>query len=61
MILESRQVPLAYTIKEACAVSTLGRNRIFSLVNEGKLEARKLGRRTIILGESLHRLVQEGC
>lgn len=53
--------PLAYSIKEAVVVTTLSRPRIYQLINEGKLETRKLGRRTIILADSLRRLVEEGC
>ncbi|MFV0645868.1 MAG: helix-turn-helix domain-containing protein [Sphingomonadaceae bacterium] len=53
--------PLAYSINDAVAITTLSRPRIYQLINEGKLETRKLGRRTIILAESLRRLVQEGC
>ena len=53
--------PLAYSIKDAVAVTTLSSPRIYQLINEGKLETRKLGRCTIILADSLRRLVQEGC
>lgn len=53
--------PLAYSIKGAMAVTSLSRARLYQLVREGKLELRKLGRRTIILGDSLRRLVEEGC
>lgn len=53
--------PLAYSIAEATRVAPIGRTRIYQLIAEGKLEARKLGSRTIIPADSLHRLIQEGC
>ena len=53
--------PLAYSIMGAMAVTSLSRPRLYQLIREGKLESRKLGRRTVILADSLHRLVEEGC
>lgn len=53
----SNPEPLAYTVKEACRLSTLGRTRIYQLIAEGKLEARKIGGRTIIPAESLRALI----
>lgn len=53
--------PLAYSIKGAVAASSLSRPRLYQLIREGKLETRKLGRRTVILAESLRRLIEEGC
>jgi len=40
--------PLAYSINEACRVSSLGRTRIYRLISEGRLEAKKVGKRTRI-------------
>jgi hypothetical protein len=45
--------PLAYTIAGACAAGGFGRTTAYELVAEGKLDARKIGGRTIILAESL--------
>lgn len=53
--------PLAYSIRDAVAVSSLSRPRIYQLIKEGKLESRKLGRRTVILADSLRDLIEEGC
>ena len=53
--------PLAYSIRDAVAVSSLSRPRIYQLIKEGKLESRKLGRRTVILADSLRDLIKEGC
>jgi len=49
--------PLAYSIKEACRVSSIGRTRIYALINEGRLKATKVGRRTLVNAESLRELV----
>ena len=49
--------PLAYSINEACRVSSLGRTRLYQLIAEGRLEARKIGKRTIIPANSLRRLI----
>jgi len=49
--------PLAYSIPDACRVSSLGRTFLYSLISEGKLEARKVGGRTVIPADSLRRLI----
>ncbi|MBA4767510.1 MAG: helix-turn-helix domain-containing protein [Porphyrobacter sp.] len=49
--------PLAYSINEACRVSSLGRTRIYQLIGEGKLDVRKIGKRTLILAASLRALI----
>ncbi|PZR47979.1 MAG: excisionase [Stutzerimonas stutzeri] len=50
--------PLAYSVKEACRISSLGRTLIYQLIASGRLEARKLGRRTLIPASSLHKLLE---
>lgn len=49
--------PLAYSVEEACRVSSLGRTRLYQLMNEGKLQSRKIGKRTIIPAASLRALI----
>lgn len=49
--------PLAYSIAEACRVSSLGRTRVYQLINEGKLQVRKIGKRTLIPAASLRALI----
>ena len=53
----SNPTPLAYSIADACRVSSIGKTRLYQLINEGKLEARKIGKRTLIPAESLRRLI----
>lgn len=40
--------PFAYSVNEACRMSTLGKTRLYQLIAEGRLEARKIGKRTLI-------------
>ena len=48
---------LAYSIKEACRASSLGRSTIYAHIAAGTLKARRIGGRTIIPAESLHALL----
>ena len=50
--------PLAYSIADACKVTSIGRTRLYSLINEGRLEVRKIGKRTLIPAASLRRLIE---
>jgi len=50
--------PLAYTVADACRVSTIGKTRLYQLIAEGKLEARKIGKRTLIPAASLRALIE---
>jgi hypothetical protein len=49
---------LAYTIKEAMAATGFSRTRIYREIAEGHLDAKKAGKRTFIMGESLARRLQ---
>jgi len=49
--------PLAYSVSEACRVSSLGRTRLYQLIGEGRLEVRKIGKRTLIPAASLRALL----
>lgn len=53
--------PIAYSIKDACRVSSIGKTRLYQLIAEQKLQACKIGKRTLIPADSLHRLIAEGC
>lgn len=50
--------PLAYSVADACRVSSIGRTRLYALINEGRLESRKIGKRTLIPAVSLRRLIE---
>lgn len=48
---------LAFSIREACEASSLGRTTIYSHIAAGRLEAKRIGGRTIIPADSLHALI----
>lgn len=50
--------PLAYTVAEACAAARVGRTVLYELIRDGKLPARKCGRRTVVLADDLRRWVE---
>ena len=53
--------PLAYSIPDACRVTTCGKTKIYQLISEGKLASTTIGKRRVILADSLRRLIAEGC
>jgi excisionase family DNA binding protein len=50
---------LAYSINETAHQLSLGRTSIYAMIADGRLEAFKLGRRTLIKAESIRRLIEE--
>jgi excisionase family DNA binding protein len=48
---------LAYSIREACAASSLGRTTIYAHIAAGRLQAIRIGGRTVIPADSLHALI----
>lgn len=55
---ENRPPKLAYSVAEACQVSSLGRTSIFAALKTGRLRATRVGRRTLILSASLIALIE---
>jgi excisionase family DNA binding protein len=51
------QTKLAYSIPEAAAAVSIGRSKVYSLIAEGRLETRKIGKRTVIPAASLLKLL----
>ena len=49
--------PLAYSVADACRVSRIGRTRLYQLIGEGRLQTRKIGKRTLIPAASLRALI----
>jgi excisionase family DNA binding protein len=43
----------AYSVPEALAKLGIGRDKLYGLIREGRLPARKLGRRTLIVASDL--------
>ena len=48
---------LAYSIPEAATAISIGRSKLYELIAEGRVETRKIGKRTVIPAASLHRLL----
>jgi excisionase family DNA binding protein len=42
------------SIAEACAMAGIGRTKIYQAIADGRLRARKCGKRTLILRDDLH-------
>jgi excisionase family DNA binding protein len=49
---------LAYSIPEAAAAVSIGRSKVYALIAEGRLETRKIGKRTVIPAASLAKLLE---
>lgn len=49
---------LAYSIPEAASAISIGRSKLYELIAEGRVETRKIGKRTVIPAASLHRLLE---
>ncbi len=49
---------LAYSINETARALSLGRTSVYAMIADGRLEAFKLGRRTLVKAASVLRLVQ---
>lgn len=52
---------LAYSVREACAVSSLGRTTVYAHIAARRLKAVRIGGRTVIPAESLHALLAGGA
>ena len=57
MHLETALPKLAYSVREACAVSSLGKTTIYAHITAGNLRAVRIGGRTVIPASSLHALI----
>lgn len=52
------QPKLAYSIAEAAHAVSIGRSKLYLLISEGRLETRKIGKRTVIPATSLLSLLE---
>ena len=48
---EGEARPLAYGVNDFAKAASIGRDKVYEAIRSGALEARKVGARTIILGE----------
>jgi hypothetical protein len=54
----NEMLKFVYHITEACALSGLGRTRLYEEIACGRLDARKLGSKTVITAESLRKYTE---
>ncbi len=54
---DNQPVKLAYSIKEAVAVTSISRSTLYLMIGDGTIETRKIGKRTLIPAASLQRLI----
>jgi len=52
---------LAFSRKEVCQTLSIGTTKLHELINDGKLETFKIGRKTLVKAESVRRLVDEAA
>ena len=50
---------LGYSVNVACKAIPCGRTKAYQLIADGRLEAKKLGTKTIITRRSVERLLEE--
>lgn len=55
---QSKLPKIAYSIREACHVSSLGRTTIYNHIAAGRLRAKRIGGRVVIPAESLYALIE---
>lgn len=51
---------LAYSRRETCETLSIGTTKLHELINGGTLETFKIGRKTLVKGESLRRFIAGG-
>ena len=49
--------PLAYSIADTVRVSSIGKTKLYALIKAGRLQARRIGGRTLIPAASLRALI----
>ena len=57
MIPNSSPRPLAYSIKDAIQVSSIGRTTLYGLISSGEIETVKVGKRRLVKAASLARFI----
>ena len=48
-----------FTVAEICEMTGLGRTKIYEEINNGRLDAKKCGRRTLVTANSFNKWISE--
>lgn len=51
-------MPLAVSVAEFCRLTSLGPTKAYELIAEGRIQVRKIGRRTLVLTKSIIALIE---
>jgi excisionase family DNA binding protein len=57
MLQETEILRRAHSIAETCALTGIGRDAVYAAIRDGRLVARKLGRRTVITDDDLRQFL----
>jgi excisionase family DNA binding protein len=53
--------PISTTVDDACRITGLGRTKIYELISDGTLKTVRLGRRRLVIFESLEALLGDAA
>lgn len=56
--MDATSQPLAYSVADACRITSIGRTRLYELMAEGRISSVVVGRRRLIKAESIRALVE---
>ncbi|MGF7156097.1 helix-turn-helix domain-containing protein [Novosphingobium gossypii] len=51
--------PISVRVPEACRLTGIGRSKLYELIGEGRIETVKIGSMTLVLTQSLRKLVED--
>lgn len=58
MVTNETQTPIAVSVKHACALLSVGKSTLWSMLKEHKLDSILIGRKRLVLLHSIHSFVE---
>jgi excisionase family DNA binding protein len=58
---ERNYCPIAVSVSEAARLLSIGRTKVYELINDGTLRTVKVGRRTLVAMASIHALIGQAA